>query len=268
MIRSPVAALLVILAGCSSPAMPDETPQSDSSPEEVPLMIFSNCSAAGGLTTIPLALAPAEPPANWSRTDSPVTGLVMTLFQCERVGFGGLERGPLHILVEGHGNGYAPDGCVPENGWSMWALHALWVSDAEVAIILGKLGIPVRLAEFDVEIDAALEPTVRHSTWSWRVPDGEWSSVQAYEWYPTETTMTFVERYFWGNDTMVGYIDLSQEMTFPTQHDNFLVGDLKEPTLYAELGLPAYQGQGGLYGHAEVSGEIHRFGDAICKKPL
>ena len=157
-----VVAAFLVLAGCSSPkeALPPspsasetQTTTSSDPPILVPtpggnetsiprtLLVGPCTSWSVSGPTPPAPLRPSRPPNGWDERADPQGSFDLVAYTCERISVGPFERGPVHLLLEGHPNADFPEACEEDQVESptlYHVVHLMGLDDPELVAYLNE----------------------------------------------------------------------------------------------------------------------------------
>ena len=259
-----------------SPTTPGETATDSSStqpPVTIPLtplheLLMTNCIGWDAFRNYPAAVSPGTSPEGWESAtpDSIVTVLIFG-FRCERVAIGPYERGPVHILLDTHGNAEVPEGCsANQNGITRFRVLQHFVTDdAEVAAYMqATYGVPVLTASFQ-ESDQDVAAGALH-TWMWAVEGQPPSTMTIVDYKQNENLPTVIERLFWQRGA--GLVALEIEVEQKGAITNlFANGTVQAPFLLAQDTAGIFVGQGDWRTDLNGHGVFTTYQDRLCKEP-
>lgn len=229
-------------------------------------LFLTDCTGMAASMEFPSGFAPANPPGNWSPRRGVESEIFMLFFECQRIGFGQLERGPVHILFEGHTNFDPPASCKAGEYSTFAVLHAVWIDDADVVeLVNSSYGVQTWQANFSVErnITASLQ-TVR---WQWHVENLPVSEISIRQVLVDMDQATNVDRFVWFSGTDLWMLTLQQHLQLTNGDTHVAPGDLNEPTLVDQSGAPLFYSMGDMFLHAEATGQFEKFGGGECTRP-
>ena len=172
---------------------------------------LSACVALQATAALPATLlaSDADRPAGWPPAD-PARGpdVRVAALRCSRIGVGPFERGPVHLVLEWHGDAEAPAACRAGQvgGTETRILTTALVDDPDVAAYLaGTYGMPAHAAQV-AEEETTLGPARLH-TWTWssggaeshlRLQEDAATAPKVWQW-----------RLFWPSGPGVARLDLA-----------------------------------------------------------
>lgn len=265
-----------------SPDVPQAAPTSNSPPEGAlpPLesdagvepeprnVVFDGCHGLSSVIDFVGDTGPGKPPGNWSPTKGWRNELLLLFYECARITWGPIERGPVRMFWETHTNFAAPVACREGEYSTMAALHALWLDDPGLANYLNRTyGLNTLIANFTPVDDRS--NGVQQVRWTWGIPGHPSSTIQYSQAIVTPGPVQNIHRLVWfqGRDT-VWSLTLDQTMTYTNGQTALTPGTLQPPTLYAASGTETYWGRGSADLGAILAAEIEKFGDSACRNSL
>lgn len=214
----------------------------------------------------PGTMAPGGHPDGWEpEATYYATEVRLIAMECSRLSWGNLERGPIRFVVEYHNNHGVPDACRAESGpIQYWLLNALWVDDQQVADELrAEEGLPTVFAPIELDIGDVGSLLQRTASWQGSTLESYQESASA-----TTTSMGAPKRLFWPNAAGgITWMDFDVEAQTPDYGDRLTRGTMQDPMLMAGVG-PAYAATGGAFDDGSMGGEIARFQDLKCERPV
>lgn len=282
-------AIIAALAGCfgedkmpevdsPTPTRPSDTSTDSSTSQpttitvpDVPSneLLLTNCVGWDAFRNYASPFAPGMPPEGWDpATPDNVVTVALFGFRCDRIATGPYERGPVHILLDTHGNADVPEKCAADrNGITGFRVLQHFVTDdAEVAAYLQTTyGTPVLIASFQ-ESDQDLAASALH-TWTWAVDDQPPSTMTILDYKQNQKLPTVFERLFWQQGE--GMVALEIEVEQNGAVTNLLAnGTVQAPFLLAQDTAGIFTGQGdwrtGVQGH----GVFTVYQDRLCTEPV
>lgn len=284
MTAKPLGALLVLLAlaatGCVQPvpaAGDDEpvavegrsdpsggaglnpAPLSNSTPSH--RLIGSNCLSWKTSQAWLLPDPPSPSPAGWE-SDSGVPSIVLRGFECQRIHFGSLERGPVNMVLEYTDHIVAPEACrASEQSLALWSLYGWGIDDEALVDALGAIGAPTYLIAADHAAGAA--PLGRVETVEWAAPGHPSSSLSIVVGEAMQPIGGVPDRIFWQQGEGVTALDLVVDGLQSDHTDKAATGQLAPPHRLAGA-YPAYAGAAQWYSGLALEGGITQWGDLSC----
>ena len=242
-------------AGERPPALPPER------------MLFSNCTGftAGGNAR----LRPNGPPVppGWEPRDPTVLGYSVLLhgYECQRISAGPFERGPIHIIWDGHSDADFPADCLlNETGSPIeTVLNVFMIDDPELAAYFQQTyDLPAIYSA--VQFDAPNSAAPRLLTWRWQTgrQTSEFHLVDDGTSSPDPTG----DRMFWQRGDGIGQMDFLQEQFSPEYGNRFGYGTAYAPMLQSDNP----QGQfAGTADNIQSDGPtvVSLYSDLLCKQP-
>jgi hypothetical protein len=193
----------------------------------------------------------------------------VTVLECQRISVGRFERGPIHFLIEEHDKIAIPQACLdyePEYD-DFRVLRRLWLDDAELVQYLSEsLGLPTLLGQF--AFTRTPTDSVHGRTWTWKEPGQPESEIiySRLETIPGGSAST--ARLVWHNGSAVTLMDFTEDEKRPAVSTLNTVVRLHPPMMHAVPEAEVYTGVYSLVDSGDYSGQIYRFGDLKCERPL
>jgi hypothetical protein len=226
---------------------------------------WTNCFGAGAFSYGPNALSAPTVPDGW-QFSWPINELYYTMFHCERMSIGPFERGPVRGVIEDFSAIDPPSACAEGDYTQSSMIANWWLDDAEIASLLGSLGIPIHYVVISVEPTTVTDAGIH----VWR-----WGTGSQESWMAFETNQALsdgfrrIQRMFWPaeNMTAIGVMDLDMRQEFDVA--TTAIGHLSPPSLYAFAGAPApfVGASGAVLSELELSATLQYFGDLQCEEP-
>jgi hypothetical protein len=227
-------------------------------------LALSDCSGWSAGEAVPAAATPGSRPAGWAASQAPIPGLRLEAFRCARVSVGPFERGPVHLLLDTHGNAEPPQACA-QGATRAAVLALLWLDDAPIAAYLNAtFGVPAQAGP-----TTSVEETTAGATlhdWSWGPPGAAPSRLQVPDAGEPSPLPTTRERYFWPRGAGVAALELdvggaASAATLPA------TGQLRPPMLMAQVAGGTYAGVSDTLAEGHADGRFLRYADAACEVP-
>jgi hypothetical protein len=188
----------------------------------------------------------------------------MQLDECERLSWGGFERGPVHLIFEFSEDFSAPDSCKRGDPGRTHILRALWVDDAEVGQWLAATyGLPVRFATMGVNETGTAAGTIE--TWTWAQP-GDAASEVRFERAAVaqDTPLTYRQRLFWFTSIATNFMDVEESFLNDDYASPVAQGTLQPPTIYTWTGQTTYAAVVDRVWNVQSTFAISLFNDFVC----
>ncbi len=217
---------------------------------------------------LPASLVPApNTPPGWEQNDPTAqAGAAVLVFQCQKIGLGPLQRGPVNLMIDWHYNADIPEKCVNHDGFaSEGVLGRLYVDDPEVAAFLNKsVGMPTGLLQIRYT-EEILGPLVLHKV-HWSADGGEESFVQMVRDESSTTRANVYQLYWPANDNLVRW-KFNPDREEPRYTDRKGNGTFQQPMLMASIN-ENYVGTADWF--TETSGPTYFtvFDDFGCEEPF
>ncbi len=211
--------LAVLSAGCLSPS--GNADYEEPAPSGT-LQIFSwnDCRGFFVSDIYPAGNNPGTPPGGWGQANG-FSRVGLFGWECTRIHWDNLERGPIRLLLELHDNMVVPENCRTDAKTEMWSLASFWTDDEGVAALAATLDLPVRQDLIKREIGPAGD-----ESWQWGDSSLQVTSAQ-------EGSVLLPDaRLFWEADG-VHVLDLDQTATGGSSN-GASVGTFAAPMLLAE----------------------------------
>ncbi len=284
-----VALSVALLAGCQDPPAGSGGPQGAAEPSGsttaaptvggspsntsfVPSASWSGCRGFRAGIPGPTSLFSFEPPPPGWESGNPLTEFDLRFFECDRVLWGGFERGPVQMLVEMGGSFQNPEACGGEHATLLRNLASWWFSDPQVAdYAAAAYGVHAIATNFTIERQG--QGGVVDQTWKWGLA-GARSSARLADVDASGSMTTHVTRIFWFVGDGVYAMDLRQDWLFPTGSTQGsaarpVTGRLEDPMLYSSSSdLNDFVGRADRYEGLELSAGFVRFKDLACEQPF
>lgn len=158
--RASLALVLALTAGCAMPSTPDGHPPATGPPGDAHAFTWNGCEGFLAVGWFAAGLNPGTPPGGWDDAGGGPTRVGLLGWQCDRVHWDHLERGPVRFLLEVHDDMTVPAACQAGAERTHWTLAGLWTDDGAVADLARAAGLPVHAAPIRRD-GSDLE------TWSW-----------------------------------------------------------------------------------------------------
>ena len=256
-------------AGCMAPRDAGEADAAPAPPGHLPGRIeLTGCVGfSGGTNLYPAPLAPGQAPPGWEPTATDPWGFVLLSgYECSRIGVGPLERGPVRIVWDAHGAARIPDACLAgaTAGTIAAVLNALLVDDAEVSGHLrAAYGLPAHHAA--IAADSRPQGTLVEHTWSWTPAGGQESRVTFVD-DGQRGDLASADRLFWARGDGIGSLDLHYDRTGPTAVPWPGHGPMQPPMLMASTPQASFAGPTSFFAALDGHGAFTLFGDAACRE--
>lgn len=259
-------ALLVLASGCAGVT----DANGGGTPASVPPILvggpgaFALSGCAGFAITAPSqgVTGPADRPPGWPPASSGQPGIVAQALRCWRIATGPFERGPVHLVLEWHGDAEAPARCL-EGQLGPPVTHVLTtvlVDDAEVAAWLrSERGMPAFAANFTQEDGAG---TVLHD-WTWQQGAHSASQVRVQD-DQADAPEASEDRLFWTVGEGLGSLDVSWKGS-GSMAERPAQGILQPPLLLARLPGGAFAGTGEWFPSLDAQGSFTSYLDPQCE---
>jgi hypothetical protein len=283
-----LAAVALCLGGCAAKAPPLTASNSNSdggsisgpstesttsgptynlTPAGVPDSMFgTDCVGLGSAFTWPGQTGPGSHPSGWAPQGHVGSDVHVDLFRCTRLSWGAFER-PVSLLVETHDMFDAPDSCRQGQFDTTFMMNSIWINDTQVAAWLNQTyGMPARYGSIDYQLETT--SGLESHRWRWNVPGGEASFISFNTSQIHLQPDQYIHRWYWYNATAVSFINWTDKWQ-SSDGQGITPGEMHPPMLYSQSYTPnPYLGQGGVLYSESFEGDIHRFGDLACEKPL
>lgn len=232
-------------------------------------MHWTDCHGVFTVFNWPGPTNPAMDFAPWGERDpSDITDVRMIVMECERFGFGVLERGPTSFVIEAANERQPPESCLAAAGdYKMWTLLGIWASDPEIGASLARESIPVGPADISISTDETAGSA--HARADWTIA-GQVSYLEAFQEGMSDIAGLgeFPMRFVWQNAIGgISTVDFGYAARGPTYPSERLVeGQLAPPMTMAMAGGP-YIAPGLRFSEGDFGGTINRFGSPTCESP-
>lgn len=185
-------------------------------------------------------------------------------YECERVSVGPFERGPVHIIWDGHNNADFPADCLlNETGFLReYVLNVFLLDDAELATYLQQTyGLPAIYSK--IQVDAPSSQAPRQLAWSWQ--SGQQTSEIHLIDDGSSSASTPGERMFWQRGTGIGRMDFLHHKFSPDTANRPGYGTLYPPMLQSDN--PGGQFAGTVdYITTDAQAVVSLYRDPLCKQ--
>jgi hypothetical protein len=228
-------------------------------------MSLDKCTGVTTAATLTSDTQPGRAPPEWARGDS-TSDIYNLILHCDRILVGDFVRGPASMVMEAHTNATAPDACEGGDFDFFVYLHAIWVSDSEIAAHLNAtLKVPTRTVVTQVEqnVTGALSTTVLQ----WR----EVSSASSYISYTNDGVGSAQDfgsvRFSWLDRGRARILEFEYERDIPQLYSPVTSGHMVAPTLFAESGSSDYIGRVLADRGYTAAVRYKEYEDAACSEP-
>ena len=273
-----------VLAGClggdqmgdpspsaTDPGLPDTTSSGmadEQQPALRPVLAMDDCHGVWSYASLSEDMVGAEPLPGWGTSPTGFTSVHVEAFLCGRVSIDRFERGPVGVVLEYYGAPGGPADCRQGDWGSISRLHALRVSDPELAQYFSGLGLQVQVAGLDVTEESMQALIVRRAVIS--PADGEPAVIESRRPALADgAELSTPRRYLWLNGAGgVSFMDLGVEAFHYSYEPPVTTGTLPEPYIYARTGNQHLIGQGHGFDAATARGPVYQFKDTACTEPL
>jgi len=210
--------------------------------------------------------APAGGPPSWNPAVAPPADVIMEWFDCKRISFAGLERGPVQMVLDFTNSLDVPEGCAKRNHTTgFYGTYAWGLSDQKlVDALVQRLGAPAYLIQSN-STNMVL-PEGNLSTVTWGPPGMSASSLQIFHGIGTAPETLDPERLFWQNRTGVAAIELEMAALKNLPPERAGYGTLNPPMRFAEA-YPTFVWPTDWYSTATLTGTIYSWSDLKCEHP-
>lgn len=290
--RVSLAAALIVtaLAGClagppatpssttaaSQPTTADETrshvppPSDDGLARAVPRsFVWTGCHGMGTGIDLPDGVLRGTSPAGWTPSSGVGGRIDYDLLRCDRISWGTFERGPVHVIIESHGNATWPQSCdLRPRDWA-GALESMWFDDRDLAAWVNRsYGIPTFYATINDTTVAATSSEGFETTWTFVVGDQPASTLMTREIIAADRAQTgYSPRLAWSWSG--GWSILNLTISYHTSSMGYLpaaTGELFPPTLWSQVQIGAAHITNAIsYIDADAEGIIRTYGDQECQ---
>lgn len=238
-------------------------------PEPVQLGKFLATNCTSWLTT-QFWPGPNPPPADpepWRPSTPGVASMSMEGFDCKRISFAGLERGPIQMVLDYTGYFDAPEECrKTDRSTSNGLVYSWGVSDAGLVDALAeRLGAPTYLIDYLHSTSPAPLGNVEEVAWG---PPGQPSSSLNIVHPPgTQPIREGAYKFFWQNGTGVVALDMVHAGLQVQGGQQPVHGVLAPPMKLADSAYPAHVSQSDWFTEQSLDGTIYSWSDLECKQP-
>jgi hypothetical protein len=186
-------------------------------------------------------------------------------YECERISVGPFERGPIHIIWDGHDNADFPADCIlNETGFQVESvLNVFLVDDPELASYFRQTyELPATYSA--IQVDASASVTPRQLTWRWQSGQ-QTSEIHLVDDGTSTSPDNTGDRIYWQRGNGIGRMDFIQDAFSPD------IGRLGYGTLYPPM-LQSDTPQGefaGIVDYITTTGPavVRLYSDLLCKNP-
>jgi hypothetical protein len=258
----PILVLLVAgLAACTQP--PAAPPAPVGAPGHLSLTGCSGWHASIG--PLPPALVPGAAPAGWEPPPENLPHVRLDGFECERLGLGPFERGPVHLVVDSHTRATFPAACYPSDFAVTGLVGTLWVDDDGLARYLAETyGLPARRASVLPESDGT--GSAQAHAWTWTDAEGR-STATVPSGVPSQVANR-PSLLLWPAGDGIGSLSLTfQDRTVPVGPELAVSGTAQPPALLSALPGGAFAGQGYWSDGFSAEGTFKAYRDTMCTQP-
>lgn len=271
------SAVVLLLGGCFQ--APEADPNAgetltSSSPGLVAIpeaLRLTGCASwSANVATVDGLGGPSPRPEGWGSSTTPGFTYQLSGWRCEWASVGPFERGPIHLLFDGHSNADVPLDCTKDNvgTTSLLVLSSIWTEDAELAAWLAQTyGLPVYVSEFG-DVDNGSAPLLVHE-WSWGV-GRETSRIAVIDDGTHLGTSRLAERFFWQpSEGGISWLEISTDGK-KSQGDRMAYGEAKPPMLLASRPNEGtfVADSADWYSTADADARIRRYSDMNCENRL
>lgn len=291
MLRVALVAGLVLLAGCVGPVDPPATSIHTTAASSTSASVFTETapptmppvpdradpaglvpelSDCWGLETameFPGHSNPGEPPADWGPHRGFGSDLLMMFYECNRMSWGGYERGPVRMMWETHSNFGVQPKCDNEDRTTIDVLSALFIDDLHLArFAQDELHIRTQAADFTMVKTETAGLTTTAVSWT---VGGNVSRLEHRD-HPGLGSGDYVhaQRMLWVHGNTTYALQLDKVRHFGNGNTMAIHGNVEAPALYAKSGTTTYASFGNPVHAMEVTATLDRYGDWRCEQPL
>jgi len=273
---------MAVLAGCAAPSTTTTTNSTttQSNPElEAPRhLVLTNCTAWAASELFPGSTGPGKPPPGWTEPSAatPLTGVDVDAYHCQRLSVGPFERGPINILFDSHTHAEFPVNCTASSDSSgdrivVGVLNSFWLDDPEVASYLNAtFGLPVMTTQFK-ETDQPQGVPMGSHTWTWGLSGQPSSQMTIYDDGTSAPPFPSRDRIFWPYHGGMASLEFQYDRRGPAGpvSNRYATGTLAPPMLFAQLPGGQYAGPGQWYPEMQqADGTFIAYTDPNCQHPV
>ncbi len=204
-----------------------------------PNLHLSDCTGLEFTVRLLDALMRDPSPSPWSGDNGEMFWLEIYLFECQRVGWGDIERGPIKFILETESINGHPRACVKQGSPQPGFIHAVYTDEPEFGFRFAEaMFTTFHPAAIDVD-KGSLEST-RLGTASWRIPDGEASKLEFLPASAPPFTGSQEHIFLAPGDNKTVRLTLETQETTINVFENVGKATFAEPTLFAAEYLPIF----------------------------
>lgn len=281
---------LVILGGCVGPEAPGKPHAGDESEAtgmgspsqagpstsnhqtmaQAPARLhLDGCRSMGAIADVPTDPTEGPPRPAWQTTQEFVGTLRIDVFQCQRVGYGGLERTNVSMAFEIHNFISPPDACFGPSARIMWALWRWHLSDAALAAALANAtGAPAQFLAIQSSVAQESDQAISH--WQGgQMDDNVHFDFSAPQIPAQPTSLARYQRFAWAyGENGVAMLDMTDVVHSYEASPEASWGTVGPDTLFGR-GLGArFAGIGTTYYDVDSDAYFATFADAMCEEPV
>jgi hypothetical protein len=210
---------------------------------------------------------PPEPHLSSWQDETPGSSVFVRGFDCKRITFAGLERGPVRMVLEDADNLEVPEECGKvEQDTAFFGLYSWGLTDPALVDQLARgLSAPTYLIDYAQRDQTGPDGNLPQIEWG--PPGAEPSTLTIDAGQSTQPENLLSSRFYWANGTGVVAFDVVYDSEATVLGDRFAYGTFAAPMQLAAAYPAVFASSARWFVHQAITGTFYSWSDLQCEQP-